>query len=156
MKVSNWKIAMDSMQALFWYCKYPCGDPRCVDFIRQTYSKRYDFFDRFRSFSSTAIDRGVEVAKWAGAGLAGLAGRFIVIFIFIKEMRRDHYIRETRSILDKTSSNTFISAGSQPLSTQHSALALAKMFLSVQKKRIEYFILDALYILAKASSFVRS
>ena len=37
--------------------------PRCVDFIRQTYSKRYDFFDRFRSFSSTAIDRGIGIGR---------------------------------------------------------------------------------------------
>ena len=61
--------------------------PRCVDFIRQTYGKRYDFFD----ISSTAIDRGVEVAT-RGRGcqmgwgwLGWLAGRFIVIFIFIKD-----------------------------------------------------------------------
>ena len=38
--------------------------PRCVDFIRQTYSKRYDFFDRFRSFSSTAIDRGIGIGRF--------------------------------------------------------------------------------------------
>ena len=39
--------------------------PRCVDFIRQTYSKRYDFFDRFRSFSSTAIDRGIGIGRFS-------------------------------------------------------------------------------------------
>ena len=31
---------------------------------RQTYSKRYDFFDRFRSFSSTAIDRGIGIDRF--------------------------------------------------------------------------------------------
>ena len=30
----------------------------------QTYSKRYDFFDRFRSFSSTAIDRGIGIDRF--------------------------------------------------------------------------------------------
>ena len=55
---------MDSMQTLFWYCKYPCINPRCVDFSRQTYSKRYDFFDRFRSFSGTAIDRGIGIDRF--------------------------------------------------------------------------------------------
>ena len=38
--------------------------PQCVDFTRQTYSKRYDFFDRFRSFSSTAIDRGIGIDRF--------------------------------------------------------------------------------------------
>ena len=38
--------------------------PRCVDFIRQTYSKRYDVFDSFRSFSSTAIDRGIGIERF--------------------------------------------------------------------------------------------
>ena len=38
--------------------------PRCVDFFMQTYSKRYDFFDRFRSFSSTAIDRGIGIGRF--------------------------------------------------------------------------------------------
>ena len=38
--------------------------PRCVDFFMQTYSERYDFFDRFRSFSSTAIDRGIGIARF--------------------------------------------------------------------------------------------
>ena len=38
--------------------------PRCVDFSRQTYSERYDFFDRFRSFSSTAIDRGIGIERF--------------------------------------------------------------------------------------------
>ena len=37
--------------------------PRCVDFIRHTLRKRYDFFDRFRSFSSTAIDRGIGIGR---------------------------------------------------------------------------------------------
>ena len=36
---------------------------RCVDFSRQTYSERYDFFDRFRSVSSTAIDRGIGIGR---------------------------------------------------------------------------------------------
>ena len=30
----------------------------------QKYSKRYDFFDRFRSFSSTAIDRGIGIGRF--------------------------------------------------------------------------------------------
>ena len=30
----------------------------------QTYSERYDFFDRFRSFSSTAIDRGIGIGRF--------------------------------------------------------------------------------------------
>ena len=38
--------------------------PRCVDFFMQTYSERYDFFDRFRSFSSTAIDRGIGIRRF--------------------------------------------------------------------------------------------
>ena len=38
--------------------------PRCVDFSRQTYSERYDFFDRFRSVSSTAIDRGIGIDRF--------------------------------------------------------------------------------------------
>ena len=38
--------------------------PRCVVFMGQTYSKRYDFFDRFRSFSSTAIDRGIGIDRF--------------------------------------------------------------------------------------------
>ena len=38
--------------------------PQCVDFIRHTYSKRYDFFDRFRPFSSTAIDRGIGIDRF--------------------------------------------------------------------------------------------
>ena len=38
--------------------------PRCVDFMMQTYSKRYDFFDRFRSFSSIAIDRGIGIGRF--------------------------------------------------------------------------------------------
>ena len=38
--------------------------PRCVDFFMQTYSERYDFFDRFRSFSSTAIDRGIGIGRF--------------------------------------------------------------------------------------------
>ena len=38
--------------------------PRCVDFFMQTYSERYDFFDRFRSFSSTAIDRGIGIDRF--------------------------------------------------------------------------------------------
>ena len=38
--------------------------PRCVDFSRQTYSERYDFFGRFRSFSSTAIDRGIGIDRF--------------------------------------------------------------------------------------------
>ena len=38
--------------------------PRCVDFIRQTLRKRYDFSDRFRSFSSTAIDRGIGIGRF--------------------------------------------------------------------------------------------
>ena len=43
-----------------------CGPrkPRCVDFFMQTYSERYDFFDRFRSFSSTAIDRGIGIGRF--------------------------------------------------------------------------------------------
>ena len=46
--------------------------PRCVDFIRQTLRKRYDFFDRFRSFEHRVRLRHREVAKWLGwAGLAG-------------------------------------------------------------------------------------
>ena len=62
--------------------------PRCVDFIRQTRRKRYDFFDRFRSFEHRVRLRHREVAKWlAGLGWLGwLAGRFIVIFIFIKDI----------------------------------------------------------------------
>ena len=63
--------------------------PRCVDFIRQTLRKRYDFFDRFRSFEHRVRLRHREVAKWLGwlAGWLGwLAGRFIVIFIFIKDV----------------------------------------------------------------------
>ena len=38
--------------------------PRCVDFFMQTYSERYDFFDRFRSVSSTAIDRGIGIGRF--------------------------------------------------------------------------------------------
>ena len=30
----------------------------------QTYSKRYDFFDRFRSYSSAAIDRGIGIGRF--------------------------------------------------------------------------------------------
>ena len=30
----------------------------------QTYSERYDFFDHFRSFSSTAIDRGIGIGRF--------------------------------------------------------------------------------------------
>ena len=30
----------------------------------QTYGERYDFFDRFRSFSSTAIDRGIGIDRF--------------------------------------------------------------------------------------------
>ena len=30
----------------------------------QTYSERYDFFDRFRSVSSTAIDRGIGIGRF--------------------------------------------------------------------------------------------
>ena len=37
--------------------------PRCVDFIRQTLRKRNDFFDRFRSFSSTAIEGGIGIGR---------------------------------------------------------------------------------------------
>ena len=37
--------------------------PRCVDFFMQTYSYRYDFFDRFRSYSSAAIDRGIGIDR---------------------------------------------------------------------------------------------
>ena len=38
--------------------------PRCVEFIRQTLRKRNAFFDRFRSFSSTAIDRGIGIGRF--------------------------------------------------------------------------------------------
>ena len=43
--------------------KFGPRKPRCVDFSRQTYSNRYDFCDRFRSFSSTAIDRGIGIGR---------------------------------------------------------------------------------------------
>ena len=47
--------------------------PRCVDFFMQTYSERYDFFDRFRSFEHRVRLRHREVAKWLG-WLAGWLG----------------------------------------------------------------------------------
>ena len=31
--------------------------------MMQTYSERYDFFDRFRSLSSTAMDRGIGIGR---------------------------------------------------------------------------------------------
>ena len=37
--------------------------PQCVDFSRQTYSGRYGVFDRFRSVSRTAIDRGIGIGR---------------------------------------------------------------------------------------------
>ena len=37
---------------------------RQQNFVRQTLRKRYDFFDRFRSFSSTAIDRGIGIGRF--------------------------------------------------------------------------------------------
>ena len=49
--------------------------PRCVDFIRQTLSKRYDFFRRFRRDRS----RHREVAKWAGLGWLARHPRLIFI-----------------------------------------------------------------------------
>ena len=54
-------------------------------------------------------------------------------YLFVRKKRRDHYIREARRILDKTSNKTSISVVSQPPSTQQRALALAKMFIFVQK-----------------------
>ena len=52
---------------------------RCVDFSRQTYSKRCDFFDRFRSMA-----RDLETCQtgcgWGWAGLGWLA-RLIITFI---------------------------------------------------------------------------
>ena len=40
--------------------------PRCVDFIRQTYGKRYDFFDRFE-YRDRSRGRGCQMG-WAGWG----------------------------------------------------------------------------------------
>ena len=54
-------------------------------------------------------------------------------YLFVRKKRRDHYIREARRILVKTSNKTFISVVSQPPSTQQRALALEKVFISVQK-----------------------
>ena len=40
---------------------YRSGEARHTVIL--TYNKRYDFFDRFRSFSSTAIDRGIGIGR---------------------------------------------------------------------------------------------
>ena len=42
---------------------------RCVDFIKQTYSKRYDFFDRFRS--GGAFAEGEEGSNIDGLVVVG-------------------------------------------------------------------------------------
>ena len=62
--------------------------PRCVDFIRQTLRKRYDFFRRFRRDRS----RHREVAKWAGLGWLARHPRLI----FIKEV---HIILEVSNCI---------------------------------------------------------
>ena len=44
------------------YSETHCGGKQSKKL--QTCSKRYDFFERFRSFSSTAIDRGIGIGRF--------------------------------------------------------------------------------------------
>ena len=91
----------------------------------------------FHAYFDTKIKRSRFRPCRIGPGSASVHATTRLSFAeklpFRTKKRRDHYIREARRILVKTSNKTFISVVSQPPSTQQRALALAKVFISVQK-----------------------